>query len=238
MQRLRKNKPGMRAGRKVEPVDRATVDATLPLLSQPVAGLVELMWWTGARPSELFFLRPCDIDRSGSVWTAGLVEHKTANKGMRRTLLFGAQSQAVLQSFLLRPESSPLFSPRDAVDEMQRKKRGNRKTPLYPSHAARYRRQRVERPDRIVGEVYTADAFRKAVQRAVTAANRERKAKGLDPIQSWSPYQLRHAAATRIRKDHGIEAARVLLGHSSATMTEVYAEADMLAAAKVVEAAG
>ena len=57
-------------------------------------------------------------------------------------------------------------------------------------------------------------------------------------LAMWHPYQLRHSAATRIRREHGIEAARVLLGHSSATMTEVYAEADMLAAAKVVELAG
>ena len=38
------------------------VNATLPYLSTPVAALVEVMWWTGARPSELFDLRPRDID--------------------------------------------------------------------------------------------------------------------------------------------------------------------------------
>ena len=49
----------------------------------------------------------------------------------------------------------------------------------------------------------------------------------------WHPYRLRHSAATRIRAQHGIEAARVLLGHTSAGMTEVYAEADLEHAAKV-----
>jgi integrase len=37
---------------------------------------------------------------------------------------------------------------------------------------------------------------------------------------------LRHAAATRIRAEYGIEAARIILGHSSAVTSEIYAEID------------
>lgn len=51
----------------------------------------------------------------------------------------------------------------------------------------------------------------------------------------WHPYQLRHAAATRLRKQMGIEAARVVLGHSSVTTTEIYAEQDVESA---IEAMG
>jgi integrase len=40
----------------------------------------------------------------------------------------------------------------------------------------------------------------------------------------WSPNQLRHTFATRVRKAHGLEAAQVLLGHSRADVTQVYAE--------------
>lgn len=40
----------------------------------------------------------------------------------------------------------------------------------------------------------------------------------------WSPNQLRHTFATRVRKQHGLEAAQVLLGHSRADVTQVYAE--------------
>ena len=39
---------------------------------------------------------------------------------------------------------------------------------------------------------------------------------------------LRHAAATRLRHEMGIEAARVVLGHTSASTTEIYAEVDRL----------
>src|SRR5271157_975363 len=43
-------------------------------------------------------------------------------------------------------------------------------------------------------------------------------------IEPWSPNQLRHAAATRIRRQYGLEAAQVVLGHSTASTTEIYAE--------------
>jgi len=49
----------------------------------------------------------------------------------------------------------------------------------------------------------------------------------------WHPHQLRHTAATLIRREFGLEAAQVTLGHSSAMVTDaVYAERDL---AKVEE---
>lgn len=44
----------------------------------------------------------------------------------------------------------------------------------------------------------------------------------------WHPHQLRHTAGTNIRRQFGLEAAQLALGHSSALVTEaVYAERDM-----------
>ena len=40
------------------------------------------------------------------------------------------------------------------------------------------------------------------------------------------PHQLRHNAATELRKEFGIEATRIILGHHSAAIIEVYAEKD------------
>jgi len=37
---------------------------------------------------------------------------------------------------------------------------------------------------------------------------------------------VRHNAATELRKEFGIEPARLILGHRSAAITEVYAEKD------------
>ncbi|MEN6384480.1 MAG: tyrosine-type recombinase/integrase [Phycisphaerales bacterium] len=42
----------------------------------------------------------------------------------------------------------------------------------------------------------------------------------------WHPHQLRHNAATFLRKEFGIDTARIILGHRSAVITEVYAELD------------
>jgi integrase len=42
----------------------------------------------------------------------------------------------------------------------------------------------------------------------------------------WHPHQLRHNAGTYIRKEFGIEIARIILGHRSASVTEIYAEMD------------
>ena len=54
----------------------------------------------------------------------------------------------------------------------------------------------------------------------------------------WAPNRLRHNAATYLRKQFGIEAARVVLGHSSAGVTEIYAEQDLTRAAEIMGRVG
>lgn len=54
----------------------------------------------------------------------------------------------------------------------------------------------------------------------------------------WHPHQLRHNAATYLRKQFGVEAARVVLGHRSAAVTEIYAELDKMKAAEILEKVG
>ena len=54
----------------------------------------------------------------------------------------------------------------------------------------------------------------------------------------WHPHQLRHNAATRLRRDYGIEAARIILGHQSAAITQIYAEADIQKATKIMGEVG
>ncbi|HRQ73988.1 MAG TPA: tyrosine-type recombinase/integrase, partial [Phycisphaerales bacterium] len=55
----------------------------------------------------------------------------------------------------------------------------------------------------------------------------------------WHPHQLRHSAATRIRREFGLEAAQLVLGHSSAVITDaVYAERDQTKVAEVVRRVG
>jgi integrase len=54
----------------------------------------------------------------------------------------------------------------------------------------------------------------------------------------WHPHQLRHSAATRLRKSHGLEAARLVLGQKSGAVAEVYAEVDQTKAEKIMAEVG
>jgi site-specific recombinase XerC len=50
--------------------------------------------------------------------------------------------------------------------------------------------------------------------------------------------QLRHTVATKIRRKYGLEAAQVVLGHSMANVTQIYAERDLAKAAAVIREVG
>jgi integrase len=85
------------------------------------------------------------------------------------------------------------------------------------------------------------------VTRGIESANKARlaeaEAKGIDAekvdlVPHWHPHQLRHNAATTLRREHGIEVARIILGHRSAAITEVYAEVDHTRAIEVMAKIG
>lgn len=87
---------------------------------------------------------------------------------------------------------------------------------------------RKEAPQRTPGLCYRRDSYTRAIRRACEIAE----------IPAWSPNQLRHNAATLLREKHGLEATRTVLGHSTADMTEVYAEIDLESARKIMLASG
>jgi integrase len=55
---------------------------------------------------------------------------------------------------------------------------------------------------------------------------------------AWHPNQLRHTAATEIRRHAGLEAAQVILGHAKADVTQVYAERDQALAVETIKKIG
>ncbi|MCG2684174.1 MAG: hypothetical protein L6306_11245 [Planctomycetales bacterium] len=75
-------------------------------------------------------------------------------------------------------------------------------------------------------------------------ANRERTESaadmGVEPIllPHWHANQLRHSKATEIRRQFGLEAARVSLGHAKADVTQIYAERDARLAVEVARKIG
>jgi integrase len=54
----------------------------------------------------------------------------------------------------------------------------------------------------------------------------------------WHPNQLRHAKATELRRELGLDTARAVLGHRSPRITETYAEIDLSKAAAAMEKLG
>ena len=54
----------------------------------------------------------------------------------------------------------------------------------------------------------------------------------------WHPHQLRHNAATLFRREHGLEVARILLGHKNMVVTQIYAEGDQQRAVEVMSRIG
>jgi integrase len=50
--------------------------------------------------------------------------------------------------------------------------------------------------------------------------------------------RIRHTYAAPVRREYGLEAAQVTLGHSTAKTTETYAERDLALASKVAKQIG
>jgi integrase len=75
---------------------------------------------------------------------------------------------------------------------------------------------------------YTSVGYRQKIIDACRAAG----------VPEWSPNRLRHNAATRLRKEYGVELARIILGHKTAFTTEIYAEADRAQAIEVIAKIG
>ena len=252
---LRKGRSGARESDPVRPVPTEYVNSIKPHVSRQVWALVQLQLFTGARAGELVGICPRDLNMSGRIWTYTPEEHKTAHHGHHRTIYFGPRAQAVLEPFLTRQIDAPMFSPREAEQERREKMHAARRTPLSCGNTPGVNKKHS--PRRSAGDVYDVDAYRRAIARGCDhafpppepLAQREKETKKawkarladeqkerLAKWQSdhrWHPHQLRHNAATELRKEFGIEVARIILGHRSAAITEVYAELDQ---AKAVEA--
>lgn len=214
---LRRGRSGVREGTGRKTLNPSDIEDILPHLPAPVAGLVRVQWLTGCRPGEAMAMRGCDIDMSEDVWVYSPAEHKTEHYGKTRRIYLGPQAQEVVKPFLKRRLDEYLFSPRDAVVDRQAVRGAfgadkTRSRAAYSQH----------------GERYMAGSYRQAIHRACAKA-------GIEP---WAPYDLRHTAASRLRKDHGEEAARVILGHSRIDTTQMYGEVDETKALAVAAASG
>jgi len=224
---LGRGEAGTAEGRKIKPVAEAHVEAVKPHLSRQVRAIIDVMLLTGARCGEVCAMRPIDLDTAGPVWACKPEHHKTEHHGRERIIHIGPKAQQVIEPFLNRPTHACLFSPAEAEAERRKAQHEARVTPL--SCGNKPGSNRVEDPKVSPRDAYTTDTVRRAITRACKSAG----------VPSWTPHQLRHTAATSIRRAAGVEAAALVLGHSSAVLTDaVYAERDTAKAAEVIARVG
>ncbi|MCH8969852.1 MAG: site-specific integrase [Planctomycetes bacterium] len=216
-----------------------------PYVSPQVWALVELQRLTAARPGELVIMRLIDIDMTGRVWTYTPQTHKNSYRSQQRTIYVGPRAQEVVRPFLSgRPVEAFMFSPAEAEVERRAAIHASRETPL--SYGNRPGTNCKRRPSKQPGDCYTTDSYRRAIiygcDRAFPPPDDIRD----DPAvvkqwrkeHRWHPHQLRHSAATMLRKEFGLEAAQLLLGHVHADVTQVYAEVNHTKALEVAEKIG
>lgn len=213
----------------VRPVPEEHVEAIQPHVSGQVWAMVQLQLLTGMRSGEVTIMRSCDLDMTGELWLYLLARHKTEHLGHERIVEIGPRAQTVIRPFLKADLTAYLFSPAEAEKARNTRRRRRRESPMTPSQANRRRKHgRVRAP----GVHYTNDSYRYAIVRACDRAEVQvKRDKGLPhdnerAVPRWHPHQLRHNFATRVRKEYGLEVARILLGHRSAAVSELYAEVD------------
>lgn len=221
----------------VTPVDDAVIDATIPFLPEIIADMVRLQRLTGARPGEICGLRPGDVERTGETWVWRPAHHKNSWRDHERVIMIGPRAQEIIERYMLRDPKAYCFSPAESERNRSALRRLARKSPLTPSQRARKPKRNGRRRPR---DHYDTAAYRHAITRAFEQLNKVRKCQ--DPnattVEDWSPNQIRHTAGTDIRKTFGLEAAQVVLGHSSADVTQIYAERNQALAADVMRQIG
>ena len=207
----------------IRPVAEAHIKAVEKHVTPQIWALIQIQLWTGCRPGEACEMRGVDITKRDDVWEYHPASHKTEHHGKERVVLLGPQGQQVIRPWLKTDLTAYLFSPREARAWFHAERAKNRKSPVPTKPRAR-----KPNPRRRCRERYTVRAYDRAIERACERAG----------VPHWTPNQLRHNAATRIRSEFGIELARIILGHSSAVTSEIYAEADLEKARSAMEKLG
>ncbi len=259
--------PGLRKGRSeasepdpVRPISMEIVQQTMIHLMPIVQDMIRLQLLTGMRPGEVCKLRPIDIVRAQDVWEYRPATHKTDYHGRDRIVFIGPEAQALLAAYLLRDSHLHCFSPQENVRDWLKVKNQSRVTPLSCGNGRG--KGSSKKCKRAPSGCYSSSSYRRAVHRACDRAfpppvelaqedgetqkdwltrigeSGVKALKAWQSKQRWSPNQLRHTAATNIRRDFGLEAAQVILGHAAADVTQVYAERDSEKAREVMKQIG
>jgi integrase len=210
---LAKGRTAAREKAPVRAVPDHVVEATLMHVSDLVADVVKIMRLTGARPSEALNMRVEELDRSDSgCWVYRPGRHKGSHLERARAIHIGPRAQVILLPRILKAGAHGRLFEMNRYSLRTGIHRGTRRAFPHPTLSG------------IPSQKLTDE------QRA--------ELRTWQQAHSWHPNRLRHSAATEARAKFGLEASQVMLGHSRADVTQVYAERDLSQAAKVARAIG
>lgn len=224
---LEKGRSEARESDPVLPVADLHIAVTLPYLNPTIRSMVLVQRLIGCRPQDVCRMRAGEIDRTVSPWVYEPSKHKTSYRGTVRRVMIGAAAQEILKPLLegLKPDDV-VFSPARAKAARYAALRARRKSKVQPSQASRAKKS--GQLQRRTPEHFSRTTYAHAVRKACEKAG----------IPTWAPNQLRHTFGSEARDRFGLEAAQVLLGHTQADVTQVYAQRDLNLAAKVAEKMG
>ena len=207
---LRKGDSDAGEYKKRKPADLEHVRAAAEYLSPQARAIIIIQLKTGMRPSEVFNIRPMDIDRSGDNWLYRPEYHKTEGHVGDKSIPIIDEARDALMSFLLRPADQHCFSPAESAQWHRDQRHAARKT--SEKQGNRPGTNRKANPKRTPGTKFNKDTLNRAITRACEKAG----------VPKWTPYQLRHTNASEVAANIGDDYARALLGHTNRAMTENY----------------
>jgi integrase len=213
VQPLLAGRTGAKESKPIPPVEQWALDETRKYLPPIIDTMVQVHALTGMRPQNICGMTPGQIDMTDDVWLYIPRWHKSAWRDARPLIIpLGPLTQELIRPLLNRRDEDHIFSPSEAYLSAMKDR---------PYLGCKSRRTTL----------FTPTTYRDSIHRAIDRANKTRPED--NKLPKWSPNQLRHLAATRIRSKYGTEAAQTVLGHSSLSTTEIYAERDLNLAQKV-----
>lgn len=219
-----------RDGRPREPVPDRDLEAVLAIAPPILAAMIRVQLATAMRPGEITAMQAGDL---APTVVAGVTcyrvrpeSNKTDVHDIERKVFIGPRAMEHLRPWLPEDPDQHVFSPKRAEEIRLAGRRASRKSPRWPSHSADARRARRGQEPIEIGDRYTTDAYRRAIERLCARAG----------VTAWTPHQLRHNAATWICEHESIEVAQLVLGHQDIATTMIYVKVKdrraMLAALK------
>jgi integrase len=203
----------------VRPLPEDMLAKTHAAAHPKIRAMILVQLKSGMRMGELLQLRGTDLEVTGAVWIFRPLSHQLEHLDRGRVVFLGPAAQTLLKSWLRDDPAQFLIGPRQLREYDLRDR---------PAPRARTAWEKRHRRRRVLQDRYTPNGYLQAVHRACDRAK----------VARWSPGMLRHNASTVIRARFGIEATRTVLVNSHMSTTQIYAEADLEKADRIMTDVG